>query len=254
MSVYITGDTHGPIDIEKLSSKHFPEGKSLTKEDVIIICGDFGLPFLDGDYDEKKTDAASRSSRNKYKRAMKWLSEKPYTILFVDGNHDNHPFWKRQPEVELYGGKVHKHIDANNVFHLIRGEIYEIQGKRFFAFGGAKSHDMWCRIENYNWWTDELVSFEDIERANKNLESVHYKVDYVISHTPPLTIAKNFFSEKDSVAIYLDSVYKKVFPYIKCWFAGHLHVDACVPKRKICLVYNTIINIENGSNEPSTKK
>lgn len=42
MAVFITGDTHCPIDIKKLNFKNFPQGKNLTKDDYVIICGDFG--------------------------------------------------------------------------------------------------------------------------------------------------------------------------------------------------------------------
>lgn len=47
--IYITGDIHGSIDIDKLSGKNFAEGKSLTRSDYVIICGDFGMPFPDSD-------------------------------------------------------------------------------------------------------------------------------------------------------------------------------------------------------------
>lgn len=40
--IYITGDTHIPIDIGKLSTKHFPEQKHFTQNDYLIICEDFG--------------------------------------------------------------------------------------------------------------------------------------------------------------------------------------------------------------------
>ena len=38
--IYITGDTHIPVDIQKLSTKRFPEQKEMTKNDYVIICGD----------------------------------------------------------------------------------------------------------------------------------------------------------------------------------------------------------------------
>ena len=41
--IYLTGDTHIPIDISKLNTKNFPEQKNLTRNDYIIIIGDFGL-------------------------------------------------------------------------------------------------------------------------------------------------------------------------------------------------------------------
>ena len=40
MSIYITGDCHG--DYRRFSAKRFPEQKEMTKDDCVIICGDFG--------------------------------------------------------------------------------------------------------------------------------------------------------------------------------------------------------------------
>ena len=45
--IYMTGDTHCPFDISKLKPHHFPEGQTLTKEDYVIICGDFGAVWDD---------------------------------------------------------------------------------------------------------------------------------------------------------------------------------------------------------------
>ena len=47
--VFVTGDVHGGYDLEKQSNKNFPTGKTLTRDDYVIVCGDFGLPFLDSD-------------------------------------------------------------------------------------------------------------------------------------------------------------------------------------------------------------
>jgi hypothetical protein len=46
--IYITGDTHGMIDWEKLNTTEFPEQKSLTRDDYVIVVGDFGGVW-DGD-------------------------------------------------------------------------------------------------------------------------------------------------------------------------------------------------------------
>ena len=72
MSIYITGDTHG--DFHRFSADNFPEGKTLTKEDYVIICGDFG-----GIWDVEKS-----SPQEKY--WLDWLDNKPWTTLFCDGN------------------------------------------------------------------------------------------------------------------------------------------------------------------------
>ena len=40
--IYITGDTHGDW-MSRLNTNAFPEQKSMTKQDYVIICGDFGI-------------------------------------------------------------------------------------------------------------------------------------------------------------------------------------------------------------------
>lgn len=45
--IYITGDMHGDIDIRKLTNQNFPQQQLMTKDDYLIICGDFGLLWED---------------------------------------------------------------------------------------------------------------------------------------------------------------------------------------------------------------
>ena len=40
MEIYITGDTHG--DFRRFQPEIFYEQESLTKEDIVLVCGDFG--------------------------------------------------------------------------------------------------------------------------------------------------------------------------------------------------------------------
>ena len=124
MAIYITGDTHIPIDVEKLNTRNFPEQKTMTKDDFVIICGDFG-----GVWDDSKED----------RYWLKWLNEKKFTTLFVDGNHENFDLLYQYEIVDFMGGKARQIMPS--VFHLMRGEIYEIAGKKLFTMGGAASHD-----------------------------------------------------------------------------------------------------------------
>ena len=39
--LFITGDCHG--DYSKFNKKCFPEQKELTREDFVLVCGDFGI-------------------------------------------------------------------------------------------------------------------------------------------------------------------------------------------------------------------
>lgn len=38
--IYITGDCHR--NFERFNTRNFPEQKEMSKEDYVIICGDFG--------------------------------------------------------------------------------------------------------------------------------------------------------------------------------------------------------------------
>ena len=121
--IYITGDCHGGFD--RFENDKF---SNLTKNDYVIICGDFG-----GILDQNK--------RARYERKrIKQLSKMKFTTLFVDGNHENFDRLYSYPIIEWHGGKVHK-INSS-IFHLMRGEIYEIDNKKIFAFGGASCHDI----------------------------------------------------------------------------------------------------------------
>ena len=89
--IYVTGDTHANIDIGKLNTKRFPQQLDLTKKDYLVICGDFGLVW-DG------------SSREMY--WQDWLSNKNFTTLWIDGNHENFDILYQFPLIEMFGGYV----------------------------------------------------------------------------------------------------------------------------------------------------
>ena len=70
--IFITGDTHGSIDFAKLRvfAKNNP---SLTREDFMIIAGDFGGVW----------------NKTTLENDLKPYEALPFTVLFVDGNHEN---------------------------------------------------------------------------------------------------------------------------------------------------------------------
>ena len=49
--IYATGDTHG--NFQRFAPEHFPEQAGMTKEDYMIICGDFGGVWDGGKKDER---------------------------------------------------------------------------------------------------------------------------------------------------------------------------------------------------------
>ena len=190
--IYITGDCHG--DWKRFSMDSFPEQQGMTRDDFVIVCGDFGL------WNNDKTE----------KWWLKWLAEKNFTVLFVDGNHENFDrlYGDEFDIVDFYGGKAHKIQD--NLYHLMRGYIFNICEKKIFAFGGAQSHDIkdgimraenfpnkkalmaaynsrtkrgeMLRIDHISWWQQEIPSKEEMDFGLRNLVKNKNKVDYIISH------------------------------------------------------------------------
>ncbi len=238
--IAFTGDIHGGVDIEKLSNRSLKKrGISLTENDFLMIAGDFGLPFLDEDI-----EAYENGESNEYTYWINWLSEKPYTVLWVDGNHENHAWWDKQPVTEKFGGRVQVHPHAGNVIRLMRGEIYEINGKRIFTFGGAVSTDQEYRTEGCSWWPREQAGDDEIAHAEEKLDSAGREVDYIVTHTMPMSriIGEYYRPVPDRGAEYFDKVMNTV--KYKVWVCGHFHVDRLLDNN-ICILYNEIVSGES---------
>lgn len=131
--IYITGNTHG--DINRFETE---QTKKFTSEDYLIICGDFGFIWNGGKKEEKQLER---------------LSQKPYTILFVDGTHENFDLLNAYPTKRWNQGTVHE--IRPNILHLMRGEIFEIEGHSIFAFGGGETEEKEVYMETGRWWPEE---------------------------------------------------------------------------------------------------
>lgn len=249
--IYITGDCHA--DFRKFNTEAFPEQKEMTKDDYVIICGDFGGVWL-------------RDEESKHEKFwMDWLESKSYTTLFVDGNHENFDRLYAYPEEEWNGGKVHK--IRPSVIHLMRGQVFELQGKKIFTFGGARSHDIdggildmndpdflqkrkqldadWIpyRINHLTWWKEELPSEEEMEEGRRNLEANNHDVDFVVTHCSTADIEhflKGKICETDYLNDYFEEIKQKT--QYKKWFCGHYHENRNVSSKEI-VIYEQIIRI-----------
>ena len=249
--IFITGDTHG--DYGRFSVKNFPEQKQMTKDDFVIICGDFGGVW-DGDKSERYW--------------LDWLSEKPFTVLFADGNHENFDYLYQFPVVDFYGGKVHK--IAENIYHLMRGYVFTFDENKFFVFGGGKSHDIndgildekdypsmkelmidyhmrsmrgqMLRINHVSWWKQEMPCDDEYKNGINNLKEHNFKVDYVISHCLPESIVKKLGIDRDSDSLteYFDRLLADGLEF-RQWFAGHYHEEKI--SENFNVLYKNIIRI-----------
>lgn len=225
--IYATGDMHG--DSAVFSQKKF---KQLHEGDTLLICGDFGFIWT-GDFKERKT--------------LDKLAKKKYNICFVDGTHENFDLLDKFPVVDFAGGKAHK--IRENIYHLMRGQIFEIEGEKIFAMGGGESSDADMRPETDGMSGDETPTREEMRDGAKNLESLMFKVDYIITHEPAQKI-KTFLNLKDVEApklCALNAYFQELCTNCeyKRWFFGSLHEDKFVSPSQIA-VFQNLINVQTG--------
>ena len=235
MAVYVCGDTHGTHDIKKIIEwKPASDYISEVHDNVLIQLGDWaGLWYTKGNIKGYKKD------RQELTKWIKRMNARDCQLIVVPGNHENWDMIEELPTVEMYGGKMYE-LKVYHHFHNAylgtiyitqRGELYNIQGKTFWSFGGALSIDKDHRIPGESYWEQELASWYEYEYGMKKLDSVNWNVDYVITHTCPVNIIgdilhKTPYTEgkfKDPTAEYFFEIYKKLT--FKEWFAGHFHVD-----------------------------
>ena len=230
--IFVTGDTHGGLDVRKLESKRFKEGKELTKDDYLIVLGDFGV------WKNKKAQDF-----------LVWINNKKWTTLFVEGNHEDYEYLKTFPLVDMFGNKVRKINDS--IYQLLRGEVYNIDGYKVFSFGGARSVDRVtaCRQEGVDWFKEEECTYEEENNALLNLTKINNEVDFIVSHTCSKSTL-DFLSEIYTIPVESYDSQNKFFEELKSvvkykhWFFGHMHRDMDVNKKET-VVYNKVINIEN---------
>ena len=233
--IFITGDTHGSYDMTKLSRRHFQEGKTLTKNDYVIICGDFGCVW-GGELE--KSD----------KWWQNWLDDQPWTTLWIDGNHENHDLLQTYPVEQWHGGRIHK--INNSIYHLMRGEVFTINDKTIFTFGGGYSTDRAYRKEGVSWWKGELPTHEEVNYALQSLEKYNNHVDIILTHDAPRDIKEylGFYNLCD-MSVYgeeYEDIHSTLYFFKKNivfqdWYLGHYHIDKDIDNMHI--LYNEIIEI-----------
>ena len=226
--IFITGDAHGSYDIRKLGSREFPEGRVLDRDDYVVICGDFGCVW-------------GGPVKDRY--WLDWVEDKPFTTLFVDGNHENFDLLDAMEVRQWQGGSVHE--VRPHVLHLMRGQVFDLHGRSFFTMGGARSHDMEYRLPRVSWWEQELPTVEEMAAAERTLEAHDWQVDYVATHCAAANIQHrvNPTYDNDRLTTFLFDVERRLA--YRHWFFGHYHENRHVGERQTC-IYNNIWEIVLG--------
>lgn len=219
-SYCITGDTHGDLDF-----KVFYRAKKSRYTDI-FVCGDFGYIWNGSLKEQKRLD---------------YLSNIGLNIYFVCGNHENFDLLEKYPIVNINGGKAHK--IRENIYHLMRGEIFIFGDKKILAFGGANSTDKDLRKEGKTWWLQEVPTDTEKDNARNNLIKHNNKVDYIITHTGHTSALKDMNGDYriDEVSDFLSEIYDTT--EFNHWYFGHMHKNHTYIEGKSTCINELILKL-----------
>lgn len=237
--LFVTGDTHSTIDWEKLNTKNWVEQRDLTRDDHLLIAGDFGAPWVLGESYTDEFVLDTYESRN-------------YTTLFIDGNHENFDALAQYPVVTYKGAKCHQ-LRAH-VFHVMRGEVLELGAHVIWCMGGARSIDIHYRTTGVNHWEEEVPSYQELEYGAETLRANIERINMIITHDAPdkaidaidkyrlsytdpkMTVMPNYLQ------FILDEMQEK--SAVK-WYFGHYHVDQDfqLGAHEFCAMYDRVLEV-----------
>lgn len=208
--IYFTADLHG-------DRTRFAKGilRRLSQNDTLIVCGDFGFLWTGSDA-ERET--------------LEWIGSRKFQVLFVEGCHDNLSLLEQYPAEEFCGGLA-RHI-CGNLYQLIRGQIFTIEGKKILAMGGGQSPDYAQREIGVTWWPQEVPQLEELPAWRELLSLHNYQVDYIVSHQAPTRVDScltGTICEVNNLVAYLDELTHKCS--FDAWFFGNYHQNRVIPPK-----------------------
>lgn len=246
--IYLTGDTHG--DFRRFSTRRFPQQKHLGRDDFVLILGDFGGVF-DGSPSELYW--------------LDWLNDKPFTTLFLDGNHENFDVLDDLPCQDWHRGKVQ--YVRPHILHLCRGHVFRLDGQRLFVLGGGQSHDAKVllpqgpglgrdrralrrrgtpfRVQGESWWPQELPGPFELRQALDALAWEDWETDFVLTHCAPTDLQARLFPGYPANALtdFLSSIRRRLT--CRQWFCGHYHQSLHLADERFRVLYEEIVPLHS---------
>lgn len=213
--IYFTGDIHGEVfRVSDMIQRY-----EITISDTIVLLGDVGMNYYGNKYRDR--------------RSKKRLNQLGIPILCIHGNHEMRPGTiPTYHEVEWNGGAVYVEDEYPNLLFAKDGEVYDLEGLKAIAIGGAYSIDKWYRLQcGAKWFADEQPLEEIKRRVEDKLTSLGWKIDAVLTHTCPARYipTEAFIPGLDqstvdnSTELWLDSIAERL-DYTS-WYCGHWHID-----------------------------
>lgn len=173
MKILAVGDTHG--NTSAICNVAIPQAQKNDCE-TLIQCGDFGYWEH---YDDGKR-FLDKVSKHLVRNQMK--------MLWIDGNHENHPkLW-----ADYAPGGDGLCLIRPNLHYIPRGTVFKLGHVTCLGLGGAFSIDRDWRINQELiadrpqtlWWPTELIRPEDAEVAIENAKE-YGPIDIMFTHDCP---------------------------------------------------------------------
>lgn len=165
----VAADWHGNAYWAKTIIRNVAKNKTIK---TLYQLGDFGL-FPD----KEGIDYVDEVSRELKKHGM--------TLVILPGNHDDYD------QLNSMGTDKNGLIRFDeskywNIRFLPRGHVWEHDGDKFAAIGGAGSIDKLLRVEGETWWAGEEITLADTKKLIDNVKSLGWdKVDFLLTHDAP---------------------------------------------------------------------
>lgn len=218
--VYITGDIHGDVSrVREMVTKY-----TITSEDTIVLLGDVGMNY----YGNKHGDRHRKKKLNSF----------GIKILCIHGNHEMRPeSLITYREDQWHDGTVYVEEEFPNLLFAKDGEVYDLEGCKAIAIGGAYSVDKWYRLQrDLHWFPDEQPSGEIKTRVERKLEDLGWQIDTVLTHTCPFRyIPQEAFlggidqsTVDNNTELWLDTIVEKLD--YQSWYCGHWHIEKRIDK------------------------
>lgn len=215
--IYLTGDTHGDVSRFRAAAR-----AGIRKRDTLIVCGDFGFVWKDSAEEQK---------------LLRWIGKRRYRVLFVDGCNEDHARLETFPEVELLGG--HARQISGNLYLLKRGEVYDIDGEKVFAFGGGIPLEQYANNLND---ARLLPSPEEIDAARQRLAACGNRVDLIVTHDAPARLRQFTGVETLDEQTHLHTFFEEISRTVQFdrWYFGKYHKDRLIPPH-YQMLFSTVV-------------
>lgn len=186
--ILFVGDIHGRFEI-------FNEFLHDRKKEIdsIYCLGEFGY-WPDADYSQ--------------------IENGDIPLYWIDGNHEQFDLLEKRKTDEI----------APNIFYIPRGTVEVLSnGMKTLFIGGAASIDRRMRTPGFDWFPQEEITNEDIDKSISAIDKMS-EIDLICSHTCPIefdVIGESPLSFFDPSAYKLSILLRHAKP--KHWLFAHWH-------------------------------